>query len=107
MEPIIIIADRDATRDFEQRDGKNRIVEQEWEGTATYKKDDLYLELRFEYHNHLSTDNGGDGANITSKKPKGMSNEQWADICMDVEGYLEDDFTDNKSEWTDGLDSLS
>lgn len=83
------IIDRNLLESSEHRDGNSYRLTETWVGEIECRSGDASFMFDFELVHHVTEDNGGDAAKITSSKPDVFNEDEWDDLIYAMADFIE------------------
>lgn len=86
------IVDRSLSDSSEHRNGNRYELTETWAGEIECKSEGASFVFDFELVHHVTEDNGGDTAKITSSKPDVFMEDEWDDLTYAMADFIETTF---------------
>lgn len=83
------IIDRSLSDSSERRSGNSYALTETWAGEVECKSEGASFMFDFELVHHVTEDNGGDTAKITSSKPDAFNEDEWDDLTYEMTDFIE------------------
>ncbi len=83
------IIDRSLSDSSERRNGNSYEFTETWAGEIECKSEGASFVFDFELVHHVTEDNGGDTARITSSKPDVFNEDEWDDLTYKMTDFIE------------------
>jgi hypothetical protein len=83
------IVDRSLIDSSEHRNGISYELTETWTGEVECKSEGASFVFDFELLHHITEDNGGDTAKITSSKPDDFNEDEWDDLLYATTDFIE------------------
>jgi hypothetical protein len=83
------IVDRSLSNSSERRSGNSCELTETWAGEVECKSEGASFLFDFELVHHVTEDDGGDTAKITSSKPDVFNEDEWDDLTYAVVEFIE------------------
>ncbi len=83
------IVDRSLSDSSEHRSGNRYALTETWAGEIECKSEGASFVFDFELVHHVTEDNGGDTARITSSKPDVFNEDEWDDLTYAMTDFIE------------------
>ena len=83
------IVERSLSDSSERRSGNSYELTEMWAGEIEYRSEGASFVFDFELVHHVTEDNGGDTAKITSIKPDVFNEDEWDDLTYAMIDFIE------------------
>lgn len=83
------IVDRSLSDSSERRSGNSYELTETWAGEIECKSEGASFVFDFELVHHVTEDNGGDTAKITSSKPDVFNEDEWDNLTYEMTDFIE------------------
>ncbi len=83
------IIDRSLSDSSERSNGNSYALTETWAGEVECKSEGASFVFDFELVHHVTEDNGGDTAKITSSKPDVFNEDEWDDLTYAIMDFIE------------------